>query len=33
MTSDRSDYVIDLERLPGDENASRFDGYKHGVNV
>ena len=32
MTSKRSEYVINIERLPGSENASRFDGQvrKHG---
>jgi mannose-6-phosphate isomerase-like protein (cupin superfamily) len=33
MTSDRSDYVIDVERLPGGENASRFDGREHGASI
>ncbi|MDQ3911097.1 MAG: cupin domain-containing protein [Actinomycetota bacterium] len=33
MTSERSDYVIDIARLPGSENASRFDGHEHGVSV
>jgi hypothetical protein len=30
MTSSRSEYVINIERLPGSENASRFDGHEHG---
>jgi mannose-6-phosphate isomerase-like protein (cupin superfamily) len=25
--------VIDIDRLPGSENASRFDGHEHGANV
>ncbi len=33
MTSDRSDFVIDVDRLPGSENASRFDGHEHGASV
>jgi hypothetical protein len=33
MTSDRSDYVIDIDRLPGSENASRFDGHEHGARI
>jgi mannose-6-phosphate isomerase-like protein (cupin superfamily) len=33
MTSDRSDYAIDVDRLPGGENASRFDGHEHGASV
>ncbi len=33
MTGDRSDYVINVERLPGGENASRFDGHEHGASV
>ena len=33
MTNDRSNYVIDIDRLPAGENASRFDGHEHGANV
>jgi mannose-6-phosphate isomerase-like protein (cupin superfamily) len=33
MSSHRSDYVIEVERLPGSENASRFDGHEHGASV
>ena len=33
MTNDRSNYVIDIDRLPAGENASRFDGHEHGTNV
>ena len=33
MTSDRSDYVIDVDRLPGSENASRFDGHEYGASI
>ena len=33
MTSNRSEYVINIERLPGSENASRFDGHEHGASV
>jgi mannose-6-phosphate isomerase-like protein (cupin superfamily) len=33
MSSHRSDYVIEVERLPGSENASRFDGREHGASV
>ncbi|MGI8911389.1 MAG: cupin domain-containing protein [Rubrobacteraceae bacterium] len=33
MTGDRGDYVIDVNGLPGGENAVRFDGYEHGANV
>jgi quercetin dioxygenase-like cupin family protein len=33
MTSKRSDYVIDIDRLPGSENASRFDGNEYGASV
>src|SRR5215204_6691804 len=33
MTSKRSEYVIDIERLPGGENASRFDGHEYGASV
>ncbi len=33
MTSERSKYVIAVERLPGGENASRFDGHEHGAQV
>lgn len=33
MTGDRSEYVIQADRLPGGENASRFDGHEHGAGV
>jgi len=33
MTSRRSDYVINIDRLPGSENASRFEGHKYGASV
>jgi|SRR5215212_389641 len=33
MTGDRSDYVIDIDRLPGGESASRFDGHEHKASV
>lgn len=33
MTSDRSGYVINIERLPGSENASRFDDHEHGASI
>jgi mannose-6-phosphate isomerase-like protein (cupin superfamily) len=33
MTSNRGDYAIDVDRLPGSENASRFDGHEHGASV
>jgi mannose-6-phosphate isomerase-like protein (cupin superfamily) len=33
MTSNRSEYVMNIERLPGSENASRFDGHEHGASV
>jgi mannose-6-phosphate isomerase-like protein (cupin superfamily) len=33
MTSKRSEYVIDIERLPGGENASKFDGHEYGASV
>ena len=33
MTSKRSDYVINIDRLPGSENASRFEGHKYGASV
>jgi mannose-6-phosphate isomerase-like protein (cupin superfamily) len=33
MTSKRSDYVINIDRLPGSENASRFDGHEYGASV
>jgi len=33
MTSEQSRYVIEVERLPGGENASRFDGHEHGAQV
>ena len=33
MTGDRSDYTIDVDLLPGGENASRFDGHEHGASV
>ena len=33
MTSNRSEYVINIERLPGSENASRFDGHEYGASV
>jgi mannose-6-phosphate isomerase-like protein (cupin superfamily) len=33
MTSKGSDYVINIDRLPGSENASRFDGHEYGASV
>ena len=33
MTSRRSDYVINIDRLPGSENASRFGGHEYGASV
>ncbi len=33
MTRERSNYVIDVDRLPGSETASRFDGHEHGASV
>lgn len=33
MSSDRSDHVIEVDGLPGGNNAVRFDGYVHGANV
>lgn len=33
MTLDKSDRVIEVDRLPGGENAVRFDGYEHGAGV
>ena len=33
MTSNRSEYVINIERLPSSENASGFDGHEHGASV
>ena|SRR5215217_5777413 len=33
MTSKRSDHVINIDRLPGSENASRFDGREYGASV
>jgi mannose-6-phosphate isomerase-like protein (cupin superfamily) len=33
MTSERRDYVISVDLLPGGENASRFDGHEHGASV
>jgi mannose-6-phosphate isomerase-like protein (cupin superfamily) len=33
MSSDRGGYVIDVENLPGGENAVRFDGHAHGAGV
>jgi uncharacterized RmlC-like cupin family protein len=33
MTSKRSDYVINIDRLPGSENTSRFDGHEFGASV
>ena len=33
MTGDPSGYAIDIDRLPGGENASRFDGHEHGASV
>ena len=33
MTGDSSGYAIDVDRLLGSENASRFDGQEHGVSV
>ncbi len=33
MTSERSDYVISVDLLPGGETASRFDSHEHGARV
>jgi|SRR5215218_1724383 len=33
MTSKPSEHVINIERLPGGENASRFDGHEYGASV
>jgi len=33
MTCKRSDYAINIDRLPGSENASRFDGHEYGASV
>jgi quercetin dioxygenase-like cupin family protein len=33
VSSDRGGYVIEVESLPGGENAVRFDGHEHGTNV
>ena len=33
MTNRRSDYVINIDRLPGSENASRFEGHEYGASV
>ncbi len=33
MTGDPSGYAIDIDRLPGSENASRFDDHEHGASV
>ena len=33
MTSERSDYAISVDLLPGGESASRFDGHEHGASV
>jgi hypothetical protein len=33
MTSERRDYVISVDLLPGGEDASRFDGHEHGASV
>ncbi len=33
MTSDRSAYVIAVDRLLGSENASRFDGHEDGASI
>ena len=33
MTSNRSEYVFNIERLPGSENASRFDGHEHRASI
>ena len=33
MRGDRSERVIHVDRLPGGENASRFDGHEHGAGV
>ncbi len=33
MTDDQSEHVVLIDRLPGGENASRFDGHEHGANV
>ena len=33
MSSDRSEYVLKVNRLPAGENASTFDGHEHGASV
>lgn len=33
MAADRRDRVIEIDRLPGGENAVRFDGHEHGAGV
>ncbi len=33
MSESRSDHVIEIEALPGGENAVRFDGHEHGASV
>lgn len=33
MNRDASDHVIDVDRLPGGENAVRFDGHAHGAGI
>lgn len=33
MTANRGGYVIEVDRLPGGENAVRFDGHQHGAGV
>lgn len=33
MNRDVSDHAIDVDRLPGGENAVRFDGHAHGAGV
>jgi mannose-6-phosphate isomerase-like protein (cupin superfamily) len=33
MANERSKSVIEVERLPGGENAFRFDGHQHGAQV
>jgi quercetin dioxygenase-like cupin family protein len=33
VTMKRGEYVIEVEALPGGENAVRFDGHEHGAGV
>lgn len=33
MSDDRDGYVIKVDELPGSENASTFDGHRHGAHV